>query len=96
LSFFSGDFAGGGVTSPGFAGPAGLGTEGCCDGAGAGGGGAGASFLSQPATVTVKAKRVTAGSDTIFFIIIHLLFNEILGTTDLEFNTRPRFCTYLI
>lgn len=95
MSFLSGDFAGGGVISPGFNGTAGLGTEGCCDGAGGGGGGAGCLSL-QPANVTVKAKRVTADSDTIFFIVIHLLCNEILGTADLEFNTRPPFCTYLI
>jgi hypothetical protein len=72
MSFLSGDFAGGGVISPGFNGPAGLGIEGCGDGAGGGGGGAGCLSL-QPANVTVKAKRVTADNDTIFFIVIHLL-----------------------
>ena len=65
----SGDFAGGGVNSPGFNGPAGLGIEGCGDGAGGGGGGAGCLSL-QPAKVRAKAKRVTSDSDTIFFIVI--------------------------
>jgi hypothetical protein len=73
-SFLSGVVFGGGVVSPGLTAPPGSGTEGCGDGAGGGGGGAGVSFFSQPANVTAKAKRVTAGSDTIFFIVIHLLF----------------------
>ena len=71
-SFLSGAVFGGGVASPGLTAPSGPGTEGCGDGAG--GGGAGVSFFSQPANVTAKAKRVTADSDTIFFIVIHLLF----------------------
>jgi hypothetical protein len=71
-SFLSGDFAGGGVISPGFNGVAGLGTE------GASGGGIGAGSLSlQPANAIVKPKRVTANSDTIFFIVIHLVCKEI-------------------
>jgi hypothetical protein len=73
-SFLSGAVFGGGVVSPGLTAPSGPGTEGCGDGAGGGGGGAGVSFFSQPANVTAKAKRVTADSDTIFFIVIHLLF----------------------
>jgi hypothetical protein len=73
-SFLSGAVIGGGVVSPGLTAPSGPGTEGCGDGAGGGGGGAGVSFFSQPANVTAKAKRVTADSDTIFFIVIHLLF----------------------
>ena len=67
-SFLPGDFAGGGVISPGFNGVAGLGTD------GASGGGSGAGSLSlQAANVIVKPKRVTADSNTIFFIVIHLL-----------------------
>lgn len=88
-SFLAGDFAGGGVISPGFNGVAGLGIEGCCDGAGGGGGGAGCLSL-QPANGIVKPRTVTAHSDTIFFIVIHFLCSEILGTAYLEFNTRPR------
>jgi hypothetical protein len=76
----SGAVIGGGVVSPGLTAPSGPGTEGCGDGAGGGGGGAGVSFFSQPANVTAKAKRVTADSDTSFFIAIHLLSNEILST----------------
>lgn len=83
-SFLSGDFAGGGVISPGFSGVAGLGIE------GASGGGSGAGSLSlQAANVILNTKRVATDSDTIFFIVIHLLCSEILGTTYLEFNTRP-------
>jgi len=88
-SFLAGDFAGGGVISPGFNGVAGLGIEGCCDGATGGDGGAGCLSL-QPANGIVKPKRVTADSNTIFFVVIHLPCNQTLGTPDLEFNTRPR------
>ena len=76
-SFLSGDFAGGGVISPGFNGVAGLGTEGSCDGAGGGGGGGAGCLSLQPANDRVTVKRGTADSDMIFFIIIHLLVNEI-------------------
>jgi hypothetical protein len=89
LRSFAGDFAGGGVISPGFNGVAGLGIEGSCDGATGGGGGAGCLSL-QPTNGIVKPKRVTADSNTIFFIVIHLLCNQTLGTPDLEFNTRLR------
>jgi hypothetical protein len=65
-------FAGGGVSSPGFNGPDGLGIERCGDGAGGAPGGAGCLSL-QPPNVTIKAKRVAADSDWIFFIAIHLL-----------------------
>ena len=84
-----GDFAGGGVISPGFNGVEGLGIEGSCDGATGGGGGAGCLSL-QPTNGIVKPKRVTADSNTIFFIVIHLPCNQTLGTPDLEFNTRLR------
>jgi hypothetical protein len=88
-SFLAGGFAGGGVISPGFNGVAGLGIEGSCDGATGGGGGAGCLSL-QPTNGIVKPKRVTADSNTIFFIVIHLPCNQTLGTPDLEFNTRLR------
>ena len=88
-SFLVGDFAGGGGTSPGVNGFGGLGTSGCCDGAGGSGGGDGCLSL-QPANVRGEAKRVAADSNTIFFIVIHLRWSEILGTADREFNTRPR------
>jgi len=71
MSFLSGDFAGGGVISPGFNGIAGLGTDGCCDGADGGGGGGAGCLSLQPAKVRPKARRVTSDSDTIFFIVIH-------------------------
>jgi hypothetical protein len=87
-----GDFAGGGVISPGFNGAAGLGTEGCGDGAGGGGGGAGCLSL-QPANVRAKTKRVTA--DTIFFIVIHLVFYE-CWHRQLAIQRLSAFCTYLI
>jgi hypothetical protein len=66
-----GDFAAGAVISPGFNGAAGLVNESCGDGAGNGGGGAGCLSL-QPANVRAKTQRVTA--DTIFSIVIHLVF----------------------
>ena len=76
-SFLSGDFAGGGVISPGFNGVAGLGID------GASGGGSGAGSLSlQAANVILKPKRVTADSDTIFFIVIHLLRQALITFTD--------------
>ena len=84
-SFFAGDFAGGGVISPGFNGVAGLGI----DGASGGGSGAGSLSLQAPNAIP-KPKRVTADSNTISFIVIHLPCNQTLGTADLEFNTRPR------
>ena len=73
-SFLSGAVFGGGVVSPGLIAPPGGDGVGSGDGAGGGGGGAGVSFFLQPANVTAKAKRVAADSDTIFFIVIHLLF----------------------
>jgi hypothetical protein len=76
-SFLSGDFAGGGVISPGFNGVAGLGID------GASGGGSGAGSLSlQAANVILKPKRVTADSDTISFIVF---------TSFVEKCRNPRF-----
>jgi hypothetical protein len=69
-SFFSGIFSGIGAS---FAGSltAGAGGSGAgAAGAGGGGGGAGSSFLPHPARVIVKAKRVTADNETIFFPIL--------------------------
>ena len=72
-SFLAGDFAGGGVISPGFNGVAGLGIDGA----------SGAGSLSlQAANVILKPKRVTADSDTIFFIVF---------TSFVEKFRHPRF-----
>ena len=65
--------AGAGATAPGSPGAPPAGAAGAA-GAGAGGGGAGSSFLPQPATARVKAKKATPDHKTSLFpIMIHLL-----------------------
>ena len=94
-SFLSGAVYGGGVFSPGLIAPPGGDGVGSGDGAAGGGGGAGASSLSQPANVTAKAKRAIADSDTILFIVIHLLSNENLSTRRFTIQPLAPYCRSL-